>query len=103
MTTEQAKEYQAYLSANVKSQSDKVLMTREMREAAEREKAAKRAFKQSDVRIRFPDGTQVQGTFNSDETVSDIYAFVREQIASQQTRFQLRSYSPPTQSVTEAN
>jgi hypothetical protein len=44
MTTEQAKAYQAYLSANAKSQSDRVLMTREMREAAEREKASKRAF-----------------------------------------------------------
>jgi hypothetical protein len=44
MTTEQAKAYQAYLSANAKSQSDKVLMTREMREAAEREKASKRSF-----------------------------------------------------------
>ena len=44
MTTEQAKAYQAYLSANVKSHSDKALMTREMREAAEREKASKRAF-----------------------------------------------------------
>ena len=44
MTTEQAKAYQAYLTANVKSHSDKILMTREMREAAEREKANKRAF-----------------------------------------------------------
>ena len=89
MTTEQAKGYQAYLSANTKSQSEKILMTREMREAAEREKAAKRTFQQCHVRIRFPDATQVQGTFNSDETVADIYAFVRDQIASQQP-FQLR-------------
>ena len=46
MTTEQAKAYQAYLSANAKSQSDRVLMTREMREAADREKASKRTFTQ---------------------------------------------------------
>lgn len=50
MTTEQAKAYQAYLSANVKSHADRVLMTREMREAAEREKANKRAFSH----VRFP-------------------------------------------------
>jgi len=91
MTTEQAKSYQAYLSANVKSQSEKTLMTREMREAIEREKTAKRSFQQCDVRIRFPDGTQVQGTFNSDETVSEIYSFVREQIATPRQSFKLRT------------
>ena len=90
MTTEQAKGYQAYLSANVKAQSEKTLMTREMREAIERDKAAKRTFQECDVRIRFPDGTQVKGTFNSDETVNDIYAFVREQIASPRHSFKLR-------------
>jgi len=90
MTTEQAKGYQAYLSANVKSQFEKTLMTREMREAVEREKAAKRTFQEYDIRIRFPDGTQVQGTFNSDESVNDIYAFVREQIASPRHSFKLR-------------
>lgn len=90
MTTEQAKGYQAYLSAATKSQSEKVLMTREMREAAERERTAKRAFQECHVRIRFPDATQVQGTFNSDETVADIYGFVRDQISSHQP-FQLRT------------
>lgn len=46
MTTEQAKNYQAYLAANAKAYSERTLMTREMREAAEREKANKRIFKQ---------------------------------------------------------
>jgi UBX domain len=90
MTTEQAKGYQAYLSAATKSQSEKILMTREMREAAERERAAKRAFQECHVRIRFPDASQVQGTFNPDETVADIYAFVKDQISSPHP-FQLRT------------
>lgn len=45
MTTEQAKGYQAHLSSHVKAYADRTLMTREMREAAEREKAEKRIFK----------------------------------------------------------
>ena len=46
MTTEQAKSYQAYLSSSAKAFNERTLMTREMREAAEREKANKRAFTQ---------------------------------------------------------
>lgn len=46
MTTEQAKGYQTYLASNAKLYSERTLMTREMREAAEREKANKRAFTQ---------------------------------------------------------
>jgi hypothetical protein len=42
------------------------------------------------VRVRFPDGVQIQGTFGADETVGDIYQFVREQLAIQDVRFQLR-------------
>jgi UBX domain len=41
------------------------------------------------VKIRFPDGIQVQGTFGADETIGDIYQFVREQLA-QDEAFQLR-------------
>jgi hypothetical protein len=46
MTTEQAKSYQAYLASNAKAYSERTLMTREMREAADREKANKHAFAQ---------------------------------------------------------
>lgn len=42
------------------------------------------------MRIRFPDGVQIQGTFGADETVGDIYQFVREVLAFQDVRFQLR-------------
>jgi len=44
------------------------------------------------VRVRFPDGTQVQGTFNANETVGDIYQFIKEQLDSQDLQFQLRMY-----------
>ena len=42
------------------------------------------------MRVRFPDGTQVQGTFGADETVEDIYEFVREQLVDRNDQFQLR-------------
>jgi hypothetical protein len=93
MTTEQAKGYQAHLSAASKALGDRTLMTKEMRDAIALEKAAKRAFTQCDIRVRFPDGTQIQGTFSAEETVGDIYSFVREQL-QQQVPFSLR-ISPP--------
>jgi hypothetical protein len=46
MTTEQAKSYQAHLAASAKAYSERTLMTREMREAAEREKASRHVFSQ---------------------------------------------------------
>ena len=42
------------------------------------------------MRIRFPDGTQSQGTFGAAETVGDIYTFVKEQLSSPDVPFQLR-------------
>jgi hypothetical protein len=89
MTAEQARGYQAYLTHTSKSLAERTLMTREMREAADREKALKRTFTQCDVRIRFPDGMQLQGTFSATETIADIYAFVQEHIAVS-VPFQLR-------------
>lgn len=65
-------------------------MTREMREVADREKAIKRTLTQYDVRIRFPDGMQLQGTFSATETIGDIYQFVRDHLALKEAPFQLR-------------
>ena len=90
MTTEQAKGYQAYLTTTAKSLTERTLMTREMREAADREKANKRTLTKYDVRIRFPDGMQLQGTFAATETIGDIYQFVRDHLALKEVPFQLR-------------
>jgi hypothetical protein len=46
MTTEQFKGYKAHLAANARALSERTLMTREMREAADREKAMRFAFAQ---------------------------------------------------------
>jgi hypothetical protein len=46
MTTEQAKGYQAHLTASAKALTERTLMTQQMREAAELEKANKRTFTQ---------------------------------------------------------
>lgn len=77
MTTEQAKTYQAHLTATSKALTDRALMTKEMRDSLAMEKAQKRTFKKCDIRIRFPDGMQVQGSFGAQETVRDLYEFVR--------------------------
>jgi len=89
MTTEQAKGYQAHLTATAKSYNERVLMTKDMRDALDREKALKRAFTQCDVRIRFPDGTQIQATFGANETIGDIYDFVRGYLSTKDVPFQL--------------
>ena len=44
MTTEQAKGYQAHLAASAKALTERTFMTREMREALDREKAQKFTF-----------------------------------------------------------
>jgi hypothetical protein len=44
MTAEQFKGYKAHLAANAKAISERTLMTREMRDAADREKAKRFAF-----------------------------------------------------------
>ena len=90
MTTEQAKGYQAHLSATSKALTERTFMTKEMRDSLAQEKAAKRAFTQCDIRVRFPDGTQIQGTFRAEETVGDVYAFVREQL-QENVPFSLRT------------
>ena len=90
MTTEQAKGYQAHLTAASKALADRTFMTKEMRDSLALEKAAKRAFTQCDIRVKFPDGTQIQGTFAADETVGDIYNFVREQL-QEDVPFSLRT------------
>lgn len=90
MTTEQAKGYQAHLTAASKALTDRTLMTKEMRESLAAERAAKRAFTQCDIRVRFPDGTQIQGTFSAEETVGDLYSFVNEQL-EENVPFSLRS------------
>src|SRR5579862_2014863 len=77
MTTEQAKTYQAHLTATSKALTDRALMTKEMRDSLAMEKAQRRSFKECDIRIRFPDGMQVQGSFGAQETVRDLYDFVR--------------------------
>ena len=46
------------------------------------------------MRIRFPDGTQIQGSFGAVETVGDIYGFVRDQLSSPDVPFQLRMHGP---------
>jgi hypothetical protein len=46
------------------------------------------------VRVRFPDGTQIQGSFGAVETVGDIYGFVRDQLSSPDVPFQLRMHGP---------
>jgi UBX domain len=77
MTTDQAKTYQAHLTATSKSLTDRTLMTKEMRDSLALERAQKRNFNHCDIRIRFPDGMQVQGTFGAQESVGDVYDFVK--------------------------
>lgn len=66
---------------------DRPLMTESMRQAAALERQAKypkviffsfiRMFDETVIRLKFGDRIQVQSTFKSDETVEDLYTWVR--------------------------
>ena len=78
--------------------TDRALMTKEMRDSLAMEKAQKRSFKECDIRIRFPDGMQVQGSFGAQETLRDLYEFVRGMMKDGRLAFSL-SKSPLPRSL----
>lgn len=56
------------------------LRTRAMREA---EKRPSKTYRFTLVRIRFPDGVILQGTFYSREKLGDVFEFVRQSLVSE--------------------
>jgi len=64
-----------------------LLQTRAMRERAEQRELRKYRF--CLVRVRFPDGITLQGTFRVLERVSSVFAFVRENLVTPDTSFDL--------------
>ncbi|XP_059469968.1 UBX domain-containing protein 6 [Neocloeon triangulifer] len=70
------KEYQLRAEAMERSQ---ILRTKAMRERDEQREM--KVYKYAIIRVRFPDGTLLQGTFNVYEKLETVLAFVRENLS----------------------
>ncbi|KAK9361866.1 hypothetical protein V1504DRAFT_450513 [Lipomyces starkeyi] len=76
MTTVRAKAYQSLLTTKSRKLTEGgPMLTKELRQKQETEKRAK--VGKCEVRIRFPDQTQLLSTFNTTETIGDVMTFVR--------------------------
>ncbi|KAK9312970.1 hypothetical protein V1522DRAFT_405455 [Lipomyces starkeyi] len=76
MTTVRAKAYQSLLTTKSRRLTEGgPMLTKELRQKQEAEKRAK--VGKCEVRIRFPDQTQLLSTFNTTETIGDVMTFVR--------------------------
>ncbi|KAK9386776.1 hypothetical protein V1515DRAFT_603865 [Lipomyces mesembrius] len=76
MTTVRAKAYQSLLTTKSRKLTEGgPMITKELRQKQEAEKRAK--VGKCEVRIRFPDQTQLLSTFNATETIGDVMTFVR--------------------------
>ncbi|KAK9376760.1 uncharacterized protein V1513DRAFT_438051 [Lipomyces chichibuensis] len=76
MTTVRAKAYQSLLTTKSRKLTEGgPMLTKELRQKQEAEKRAK--VGKCEVRIRFPDQTQLLSTFNATETIGDVMTFVR--------------------------
>jgi len=64
------------------------LRTKAQRENDERRE--QRLYRYAVMRIRFPDGFTLQGTFGSTEKIGDLYAFVHENLAMDDVEFVLK-------------
>nr|CAB3267481.1 UBX domain-containing protein 6-like [Phallusia mammillata] len=102
LTSEEIKAEQQHRSQEL--ELSKQLRTQAMRN----ENKTKTNFKYSCMRVKFPNGTILQGTFEADETISNLTEFVRENINVDWAVFTLRSATgkivdDETQSLRQAN
>ncbi|KAI0027402.1 hypothetical protein K488DRAFT_25221, partial [Vararia minispora EC-137] len=74
-TAADLKNAQAMLHARTEALNNRPLLTQEMRDRAERERENK--WPTTRIRVRFPDGTQLEKRFPSTDKIRSVYAFVR--------------------------
>ncbi|KAK9453427.1 hypothetical protein V1511DRAFT_489697 [Dipodascopsis uninucleata] len=76
MTASAAKSYQNLLTSKSQRLTEgRPLLTRELRQ--KQEMAKRMTVKSIELRIRFPDQSQLMSTFKPDETIGDVMTFVR--------------------------
>lgn len=85
--------YQAQIQKALK-RSEGPLLTKELRESMEAEKYKKP--KKIQIRIRFPDLTHIEGTFNSTENISQVISFTRTALNNPELPFKLFTSPPKT-------
>ncbi|KAK9478982.1 hypothetical protein V1514DRAFT_42558 [Lipomyces japonicus] len=88
MTANKAKAYHSLLVKKSQRLSDGgPLLTKQLRQKQEDEKRAH--IEKVEIRVRFPDQTQLLGTFKATDTVQDLWLFVQERIVDPMLPFYL--------------
>ncbi|KAK9469920.1 hypothetical protein V1512DRAFT_257334 [Lipomyces arxii] len=101
MTTGHAKIYQSILTAKSRKLTEGgPLLTKELRRKQEAEKRAK--IERCEVRIRFPDQTQLLSMFKASETIGDIMTFVRFSLVDPMLPFYF-FITPPRRELKDAS
>ncbi|KAK8224877.1 GLUT4 regulating protein TUG-domain-containing protein [Phyllosticta capitalensis] len=91
-TIEHAKSHQAALASATRNQ--RLASDAELAAKAEAAAAHRAAIAGITVRVRLPDGHQLESRFGRDETGQDLYAWVRGLLADESARFVIRYNSP---------
>ena len=82
----------AALKAAAGKKSDEPLMTREFRE--KKALATFQKFSKTNIRVRFPNRWELQGTFLSSESTAQLYEFVKKHITHSDRAFELYTTPP---------
>ncbi|GBC02698.1 hypothetical protein RclHR1_04760013 [Rhizophagus clarus] len=98
LTASELKFLLAMQSSKRQAEENARFKTRAVRE--QEDKARERKYPKTIIRVRFPDGFQIQMTFLSKETVGDLYEFVKGALRTPQRSFCLYT-SPPKKVLTE--
>ncbi|CCC69507.1 hypothetical protein NCAS_0C05170 [Naumovozyma castellii] len=96
MTIDQARRYQNILSKQTGNLNGP-LLTKRLREKSEKEHSLKRTPpKVCTLRIRFPDRTHIEATFNADDTMVSVYNLVSNALLQDDIEFTLNQSYPYT-------
>lgn len=90
LTISHARKYQEMLSKNAGSSA---MLTRRLREQQE-QKNKRNKITRCDVRVRFPDRTNIEISFNPDETISNVYQLVAQSLIDETLTFTLHITHP---------
>ncbi len=96
-TIESARLHQARLAES--SRNKRLPSDKELAEQENAKSTRLASIREVTVRVRLPDQTQVQGTFNNLDTTGNLYKFVRDVLRAQDQQFTLRYTGPKGQQV----
>lgn len=92
-TASEVRLQQQQLTARVQAMTNAPLQLKATREAAE--KAKRDRWPETRIRVKFPDGTQLEKVFPSSDKIKSVYAFVRNSLREDVKPIKFILYQPP--------